>query len=201
MDHPQAESCWDDECCQPSLDVAQKEVWCSNSSLHPFTPLKINEKSETFKLDAEEIQYFRFFLGEEVYWRPVMVSVRSIYGNHQFFMSPVFPEPTYDLAYSDHFSVFYRQNQWSFAQSVTNICPGTTIYTPGTYGIGISAFEATEFYFEILSSPLPFPLPAPEEKVSCDSVPDEVYEVSNRTGRQVLCLEDGVTTRFDSTQV
>ena len=151
-------------------------------------------------MNKGETRYFRFFLGAEVYCRPVMVAVRSLYGNHQFFLSPVIPEPNYELAYSEE-SVLYRQNQWSFAQSITNICPGTRFYTPGTYAIAMTAFEPTAFYFEIKPSPLPFPLPPPEEKVSCDSVPEEVYAVSRRAGREAVCMEDGVTFRFDSTQV
>ena len=180
--------------------MKDKEIWCSNSTLHSFTSIKVDELSPTHKLDKGETKYFRFFLGEEVYCRPVLFSVRSVYGNHQFFISSVFPEPNYELAYSET-SVIFRQNQWSFAQSNTNICPGTQIYTPGTYAVAMTAYEPTAFYFEIRPSPLPHPLPPPEEKVSCVSVPEEEYRVAREAGRETLCLEDGITTRFDSREV
>ena len=194
-----ATSCWDEQCCTPSVPIQEKERWCPNSTTTnpppPFTAIKVNEKSEIFKMDAQEERSFRVFIGEDLYCHPILLAMRSLYGNHNLFISSIVPTPNF----GDIFVVpgtYYRQNLFSYGQSNTVLCPGTRGYTPGTYSLLVTAYEATEFYFEIVSAPDPLPQPPPPEVVSCDSVPPEVLVTPE--GDQAICLEDGKTVTIDT---
>ena len=174
-----------------------KNLWCSGNS--SFTRLKVNEKSETFTLDAGETQFFRFFVGEEAYCRPILVTVRPIYGNHFSFLSSTTPNP--DWSNYQPTGSLWRENLVTVDQSYYIACPHWNGYTPGTYSLGVTAYEATSFYVEIAISPKSFPLDPPLVVASCDNIPQENLDLAEAGDLKVLCLEDGKTTHLVTTEV
>jgi hypothetical protein len=130
-----------------------------------------------------ETIYFRFFVGEEDFCKPIQVKASTEYGYVDVSVSNVYAYPYRFLGQANEVLNSYWVN------SAVMLCPNENqYYGVGTYAVAVFASRPAAFVLSVNTSTQVHPLPPPPVQIACEDVPlDELSAHS-------VCMPDSVTT-------
>src|SRR3989338_10675151 len=118
------------DCCQTFTAPETSASWCEVGDKQ-WNSLLLDEVSDEIAVASNKWIYFRFYVGNTDFCKPLEIITHASAGSLDMFVSTIHPFP--DAQHSE----WNRYTYWSLGQTSLTLCPSHDAYRTGTFSIGI----------------------------------------------------------------